>query len=365
VALFLGLLSGTSADAIDAALVDFATSPPCLCAARAYPLPDDFRARVLSLSQHHRLVDPAELAQLDVRAGHLFARAALDLLDHAGISPAQVQAIGSHGQTLYHDPGALFPYTWQIGDAHVIAEQTGITTVADFRRRDIAAGGQGAPLIPLFHQVFLSDTEETRVVLNIGGIANITVLSPSSPLIAFDTGPGNALLDAWAHIHLGVPLDKDGTWAACGHVIPTLLETWLQDPYFQRPPPKSTGRDYFNLSRFSPGAAAPMDVQTTLAALTVQSVAAAMRPYAPRRVLICGGGVHNPVLRAGLQSALPECEVQSSAVFGIDPDWMEALGFAWLAKQRLAGIALNSGIITGARAPLALGAVFAAAAVAY
>jgi anhydro-N-acetylmuramic acid kinase len=360
-ALFLGLLSGTSADAIDAVIADFSYTPPRIIAASAYPFPADFRAQVLTLSQNPAPILPAQLAQLDVRAGHLFAQAACSLLQQANISPHQICALGCHGQTLYHDPHAVFPYTWQIGDPHVIAYQTGITTVADFRRRDIAAGGQGAPLAPLFHNAMLRVAGETRGVLNIGGIANLTVLpsDPTAPLIGFDCGPGNALLDAWAQQCLGQAMDAQGAWAAQGQVDAQLLARWRQDAYFHRPAPKSSGRDYFNLARFHPSAAKPVDIQATLVALTVESAAEAMRSYALQRVLICGGGVHNPLLIKGLQIALPHCTVQSSAELGIDPDWMEALCFAWLAQQRLNETALDCCSITGAQRPQVLGGLFA------
>lgn len=362
--LYLGLISGTSVDAIDAALVRFDPAPRVLAAATsAYPAA--LRARVLDLSQRRDPVALADYAMLDVELGRAFAAAANALLGRAGVERASVRAIGSHGQTLLHAPRGAVPYTLQAGDPNVIAEATGITTVADFRRRDVAAGGEGAPLMPAFHAAFLSSARETRVALNLGGIANITTLSAAGAS-GFDTGPANALLDAWSHRHRGDPHDAHGAWARAGRVDAELLARCLEDPYFALPPPKSTGRDHFNLDWLERrgGAAlarlAPADVQATLAELTATSVADAVRAAAPdaARVVACGGGVHNAHLMERLAAALAPVPLETTDDHGVPADFVEAIGFAWLAKQTLAGAPGNLPSVTGARGPRVLGGIF-------
>lgn len=363
---YIGLMSGTSADAVDAVLVEFADGRPRLLATHAEPLPADLRARVLAL------VRPGaneldRLAQLDGALARLFAQASLTVLEQAGLVPAEVRAIGSHGQTVRHSPGGDEPYTLQLGNPSLIAELTGITVVADFRRRDMAAGGQGAPLAPAFHAAFFQQSAEARAVVNIGGIANVTLLpAPESSVVSgFDTGPGNALLDGWTERHLGLPLDRDGAWGAQGRVLPELLALLLSDPYFALPPPKSTGREYFNLdwldkqlARWGQSAAA-VDVQATLTALTARSIAQAMNRHAlaARELLVCGGGVHNPVLMQRIQAEL-NIPVASTARDGVDPDYLEALGFAWLALRTLEGLPGNLPAVTGARGLRVLGGIY-------
>ena len=329
----------------------------------SHPLPVDFRHAVLTLSQSATAVFPAQLAELDVYAGRLFAEAAQLLLKKAGINAEEITAIGSHGQTLYHQPQGKFPYTWQIGDPNIIAWQTGITTVADFRRKDLAAGGQGAPLVPAFHQATLHNPFENRLVLNIGGIANLTVLpaAPDSTVIGFDTGPGNALLDAWSQQQRGEPFDRNGEWANSYAPDAKLLEKLLTDPYFQKSPPKSTGRDYFNLAWLQKYAIAdlpPGVVQATLLNLTLETISRAVEKFKPQRLLVCGGGVHNAALFAGLTQRLSPCPVQSTAVYGLDPDWLEALCFAWLAKRTLDGQPGNLPTVTGAQQSVVLGGIY-------
>jgi len=363
--LFVGLMSGTSIDAIDAVLVSF-VEPKKLAvqAVHSHPWPPAMRETLLTLSQQNRersLID--EVARLDIETGELFAQATLALLEQAQVSAEQITAIGSPGQTLYHHPQGPIPYTWQLGDPNVITQLTGIPTVADFRRRDIAAGGQGAPLAPAFHHAFLRSNEEKRVVLNLGGIANITLLpsDETEPVIGFDTGPGNGLLDAFAAQQLHSHFDQGGQWAASGKVQPSLLKAFLADPYFSRPAPKTTGRDYFNLewiTRHILGLSlAPQDVQATLCQLTVDSINQAILPYAPQRLLVGGGGVHNNFLIKQLTDTLA-CEVESTQAYGIDPDWVEATCFAWLAKQRLENISNNLPSVTGARTAVVLGSVY-------
>jgi anhydro-N-acetylmuramic acid kinase len=292
------------------------------------------------------------------------------LLHKAGTTPRQILAIGSHGQTVRHAPRVPEPYTVQLGNPSLLAELTDIVTVADFRRRDMAAGGQGAPLAPAFHAAFFRHSDEARVIVNIGGMANITVLpaSPEHPVKGFDTGPGNVLLDAWAKRHLGIPLDQNGAWGGGGQALSDLLDCCLRDPYFALPPPKSTGREYFNLEWLEQKliswgkTAAPRNVQATLVRLTACTVAADIRRHAPetRRVLICGGGVHNQALMGVLQNQLNPMYVQSTADLKIDPDYLEAIGFAWLAKRTLEGLPGNLPEVTGARGLRILGGVYPA-----
>lgn len=362
---FIGLMSGTSIDAIDVALVEFNATTLQLLATHAYPWPSDLRETLLTLSQHTCEKSTLQaIAELDVLSGEIFAQAVLALLEREHIAPHAIRAIGSPGQTLYHSPNSIPPYTWQLGDPNVIAQLTGIPTVADFRRRDIAAGGQGAPLTPSFHNAQFRCTTEKRCVLNIGGIANITVLPTSNdePVIGFDTGPGNALLDAHIYEHCQQRMDTRGEWASGGQVHPPLLHSLLEDPYFRRSPPKSSGRDYFNLNWLKkytqPFTVSAQDVQATLGQLTVESIAQAIERYAPQRVLICGGGVHNPLLMQGLIQKLAHCIVESTAIHGVDPDWVEAISFAWFAKQRLDAQVSNLPSVTGAKQAVVLGAIY-------
>nr|VFK37504.1 MAG: anhydro-N-acetylmuramic acid kinase [Candidatus Kentron sp. TC] len=364
--LFIGLLSGTSMDGIDAALVDLSTSDPILIASRVHPLPTRLRQRLVAVCEHGRdHVD--ELATLDALLGHLFADAAIDLIRQTDHHPKEIRAIGSHGQTIRHRPDIKTPFTVQIADPNIIAERTGITTVADFRRRDMAAGGQGAPLAPAFHQAVFQREGKSRVVANIGGVANITILpsEQNSRIDGFDTGPGNTLLDAWAMRHLGVPIDTDGRWARQGKIHGELLRKLRNDDYFSGPPPKSTGRERFNpdwlqarLAGIHP-TPSPADIQRTLHELTSATLGDAITHHAPdcREVLVCGGGAKNPLLLQGLQQQLPNCLVDTTNRYGIDPDWVEAMAFAWLARQRLQGLPGNMPSVTGARRPVVLGAI--------
>jgi anhydro-N-acetylmuramic acid kinase len=363
--LYLGLISGTSADAIDAALVAFDPAPR-IVAARAFNYPPDVRAAVLSLSRSGAVTSLEALGELDVRVGAAFARAAIALLAETGIAHAAVAAIGSHGQTVRHRPRSNPPFTLQIGDPATIAEQTGITTVADFRRRDVAAGGEGAPLAPGFHAAVLRGQGETRAVLNLGGIANLTLLpaDPAEPVLGFDTGTANCLMDAWSARHLGAARDEGGRLARGGRVDEAALARWMDDPYFARPPPKSTGREEFDLDWLEsrgPLPAAPEDLLATLTELSARTVAAALRAYAPgtQRVIACGGGVHNSFLMERLQAALGAVPLETTRDHGIDPDFVEAALCAWLARERLAGRPGNLPAVTGARGPRVLGAIHA------
>lgn len=363
--LYLGLISGTSADAIDVALATFDPQPR-LVAALAAPYPAALRPRVLALAREKAEINLDELGTLDVELGRAFADAALALLQREGIAPSAVRAIGSHGQTIRHKPALAAPYTLQLGDPNVIAERCGITTVGDFRRRDIAAGGQAAPLVPGLHAALLSDPAQERVVLNLGGIANITVLprDPQAPLRGFDTGPANCLMDGWSLQQRGLGCDERGAWAATGTVHEELLAQLLAEPYFQQTGPKSSGREVFNQDwlqrQLDQRQIAAVDVQATLLALSARSVAAAIRRDAPKaeQVLVCGGGVHNTALMAALAVALAPVQVASTASCGVDPDFVEAMAFAWLARQRLLGLPGNRADVTGARGPRVLGAIY-------
>lgn len=369
--LFLGLISGTSADGIDAALCAFADSVAGdavalrVLAARTFAYPQDLRERVVALARSRAEVTLDALGQLDVAIGERFAEAALALLSAARVEPATVAAIGSHGQTICHRPIGALPFTMQIGDPSVIAERTGITTVADFRRADVAAGGQGAPLLPALHAAVLADPVVPRAILNLGGIGNLTLLIPGHAVIGFDTGPANCLLDAWAARQHGVPRDEGGAWARSGTVDDGLLARCLDDPYFAASPPKSTGREVFNLdwldARLHPGIAAA-DVQATLLALSARTIADALRSHAAdvRELYACGGGVHNGALMNALRGELAGLRVDTTAALGLDPDFVEAAGFAWLARARLAGVPGNLPSVTGASGPRLLGAIYAA-----
>ncbi|HZP68056.1 MAG TPA: anhydro-N-acetylmuramic acid kinase [Rudaea sp.] len=363
---YIGLISGTSADGIDAALVSFAPQP-MLHTALIHPYDDDLRRRILALAQGDGCIALDELGRLDVEIARAFANAAEALLTKAGVDRDRVAAIGSHGQTVRHRPQGVAPYTMQLGDPNVIAEITRITTAADFRRRDLAAGGQGAPLAPAFHAAMIARGEAARVVLNLGGIANITIVprEGGGPVRGFDTGPASCLLDAWMQHERGRAFDEGGKFAASGRVDRRLLERLLAEPYFAAAPPKSTGREVFHLTWLAQKLAGmrveSADVQATLVALTARSIADAVHMHAPdtREVLVCGGGVHNPVLMAAIGQALAPADVASVARLGIDPDFVEAMTFAWLARERLAGRPLaDVPDVTGARGPRALGGVY-------
>ncbi len=362
--LYLGLMSGTSADGIDAALVQFPSSGGCRfvhgLTARWEPV---LRARLVALGEGGPLDSLEELGELDARIAINFAEAANQLLAEAGVDRSQVRAIGSHGQTVRHRPLADPAFTVQLGDGNRIAELTGITTVSDFRRRDVAAGGHGAPLMPAFHLGMLGTADEDRAVLNLGGIANLTLIPHEGAVRGFDTGPANALLDAWCQRHTGRTFDADGTYAASGAVDEGLLAGWRSDPWFALPPPKSTGREQFHLAwaeaHMGEGEYAAADVQATLLELTVATVADALLAQQPRtrRLLVCGGGVHNRQLMKRLAARLPEVQVESSAVHGLDPEYVEAMGFAWLAQRTMDGLAGNLPSVTGATGPRILGAI--------
>ncbi len=360
---YIGLISGTSMDGIDAALVRFGERTVDVVATHEHPYPDTLRLALRRAVETpvDRPID--DIGSLDRQVGERFRDAALALLDESRIRAADVAAIGSHGQTVRHQPDAITPYSLQIGNPATIAAGTGITTVADFRSADIAAGGQGAPLVPPFHDWLFGGGERNRVILNIGGIANVTVLrADASPVVGFDTGPGNTLLDAWIRRHRNMAFDRDGAWAASGSCIDDLLENILAFGYFALEPPKSTGLEDFNLdwlAGFNPDAHAPADVQATLAELTARTVADAIRRHAPatQEVFVCGGGAHNAELLRRLAGNLPETRIESTGAAGLDPDWVEAAAFAWLAMRTLNGESGNLPSVTGASRKVVLGTI--------
>ncbi|MEN1727978.1 MAG: anhydro-N-acetylmuramic acid kinase [Pseudomonadota bacterium] len=359
----VGLISGTSMDGIDAVVVDLNQNPPAILAAGTFPFNEQVQAQLDVLRADPDAYPIARLGELDSHLGQQLAETALAIIAEAGLKPTNIAAIGSHGQTVLHRVDANPPFTLQIGDPGLIADRTGITTVADFRRADVAAGGQGAPLAPLVHQALLASDEENRVVVNLGGIANLTRLHAGEPTLGFDTGPANCFLDFWYRRHHDGRFDHKGQWAATGQVDPTLLAQLLDDPYFRRPPPKSTGIEYFSerwLEARLPDWASdrPGDLQATLAEFTAVSLVDAMRPLNPDRVLLCGGGSHNSDLCRRIEARLGSCPAESTDSFGLPADHVESMLFAWLAAERIAGHPQPTSTITGARQPVFLGVVY-------
>ncbi len=302
--------------------------------------------------------------RLDQALGLAFARAAKTIIERAGLNPNEIVAIGSHGQTVIHQPNASPAISLQLGNCDAIARHTGILTVGQFRQADLAAGGQGAPLAPLLHQGLFSDPSQRRGILNLGGIANLTILRPNQPVVGFDTGPANVFLDLWCRQHNETCFDAGGHWASTGQVHGALLERFLQDPYFQRPAPKSTGIEYFGQHWLNDSLAGleqlvPADVQATLAELTAQSVAMAIEQLGGLdQLIVCGGGAHNTDLLARLKKAMPACVVSIADQWGVGSDHLEAMLFAWLAHERLAKRALDTRSITGANTPVLLGTLY-------
>lgn len=366
--LFIGLMSGTSMDGIDAALVSLGDRECDVLTAIKFDYPDTLREQLINASRRPAECTVDRIGQLDRWVGDCFRDAAVALLERSGHGPASIAAIGSHGQTIRHQPRAGRPFTLQIGDPNVIALGTGITTVADFRRRDIADGGEGAPLAPAFHRWLFATGTGHRAVLNIGGIANVTMLmAEKDPVIGFDTGPGNSLLDGWIRTHRDLPYDDNGAWAGEGSVDESLLGLMLADPYFEQAPPKSTGFEYFNggwvrarLASLGDPRISTADVQATLSELSARTIATSILRFAPDlgEVLVCGGGIHNADLMQRLRSYLTGVEVTSTEAYGLHPDWIEAAAFAWLAKRRLEGKTGNIPEVTGANSPQVLGAIY-------
>tara|TARA_R110000824_G_scaffold156225_2_gene329262 strand:- start:10658 stop:11776 length:1119 start_codon:yes stop_codon:yes gene_type:complete len=365
--LYIGLMSGTSMDAVDCVLADLTESSKVIDFINV-EIPPELKKSLLNLCLENGENQIKELGEADAALGKLFASAALLMLEKHQLSKTQIQAIGSHGQTVRHQPPgqSAQPFSIQIGDPNTIAALTGITTVADFRRKDMALGGQGAPLLPAFHQQIFLSSDKDRIILNIGGMANITLLvKDSAQIIGFDTGPGNILLDLWIQENIGQDWDADGTWAASGSSNSELLEFMLEDPYFATPPPKSTGREHFNKAWLDAALAnyakeiAPQDVQATLVELSSHSIGQAIQSLIPGgEIIVCGGGAKNRQLIQGLSKQLTAFDISISTEHGINSDALEALAFAWFAKQTLQRKPIDLSDITGSSRPHILGGVY-------
>jgi anhydro-N-acetylmuramic acid kinase len=374
--LYIGLMSGTSLDGVDGVLAQLgeATTRPEVLASAHISMPQALRQEFLALNSAGQ--DELHRAALAANAlAGLYADVVRQLLNRSGTKPAQVQAIGAHGQTVRHQPQAIdgVGYTVQLNQVALLAEYCGITVVADFRSRDLAAGGQGAPLVPPFHLAVFGDAQESRAVLNLGGISNITLLPASAVpsggggLLGFDCGPGNALMDAWCERHTGAAFDDQGAWAAQGQVDAGLLAVMQREPFFRQAPPKSTGRDLFNgawlaqhVSTYA--ACAPVDVQATLTELTAWACAQALSNAAGKyqRLVVCGGGARNVFLMQRLAALLPSVRLSTTQDWGVAPSDVEALAFAWLAQQTMQAKAASVPAVTGARGARILGAIYRA-----
>jgi len=362
---FIGLMSGTSMDGIDAVAVDFSAFPPVICATDIISISPVLKEKIVALCK------PGEneierMGELDVELGELFAAAVTSVVEKAGLTVEEIRAVGSHGQTIRHMPRGDRPFTLQIGDPNIIAQRTGMTTVADFRRRDIAAGGEGAPLAPAYHHWLMRG--KSGAVVNIGGMANVTLLpvNDSDPVVGFDTGPGNVLMDYWINRSSGKSMDRDGGFARQGNVSDTLLNTMRSDTFFSQPPPKSTGRELFNgdwVDACMQSLVEPLsaeDVAATLCELTASTITDAVHEHQAggQQLLVCGGGAHNTFMLERISAHLPGWAVSSSATVGVDPDWVEATAFAWLARQTICGEIGNLPSVTGADQSVILGAIF-------
>ena len=363
-------MSGTSIDGIDAALVDFSNEQHRVIGFNYSPWPEQTAKQIKEISvPGQNEID--RLGVLDLELADLFAKSTLELLNKNSIDPAQIRAIGSHGQTIRHRPDLRRPFTLQIGDPNRIAEQTGICVVSDFRRRDMAAGGQGAPLVPAYHAARFAKPGEFRVILNIGGIANITLLpaNPRAPILGFDTGPGNTLINTWIQDQMDRTFDQSGDWAAGGKLLPDLLGDLKSDPYFRNPVPKTTGPEYFShawlTAKLQGCSASPQDIQTTLTVFIAEIVADAIAEHAPdcERVIACGGGVHNKVMMGYLADILGDVPLETSQKHGIDPEQLESIAFAWLARRTLNSLTGNLPSVTGASHPVILGGIYPAGAI--
>ncbi len=366
--LYIGVMSGTSMDGVDTALVSIDEHSTKLIQHNFFPMQDPLRQSVLDLCLS-RQTSLQQVGEIDHQLGHLFADAVLQLLEKSGYRADDIKAIGCHGQTVYHLSQGQYPFTMQLGDANIMAVKTGITTVADFRRKDMALGGQGAPLVPAFHQTIFPAQDSTVVVLNIGGIANISVMQPDMPVIGYDTGPGNILLDAWIQQIQGKKYDADARFALSGKVIPELLTRLIQDPFFSQPAPKSSGREHFNLNwlqthlRHFPQHLPAEDIQATLAELTAQTIVSDIDKFHSGlhpELLVCGGGANNPLLMNKLIEKLPQWTVATTTEKGVDGDYMEAIAFAWLAQRCIHQLPSNLPEVTGAAAPISLGVIYPA-----
>lgn len=364
--IYIGLMSGTSLDGVDVAIVDFGEHPPRLLHCSTTPYDKAIRQRLHNLCQSESTTLD-NLYSLDAELGELYADSVNQALENASLDRARIIAIGCHGQTIRHSPDSARPYTAQIGDPNRIAALTGISTVADFRRKDIALGGQAAPLAPAFHRFLFHVDDENRALINIGGIANITYLpgKPTAPILGFDTGPGNTLLNYWNELHQGSPFDNAGAWARTGRIIDDLLESMITtEGYFRLESPKSTGTEYFNsywLTPFLSDEYAANDVQATLVELTVTTIANALSELPElANCFVCGGGARNQYMLERLELSLPQCNLATTNVLGLDPDFVEAVAFAWLARERFNLRNGNIPAVTRAQRATVLGGIYAA-----
>jgi len=351
-------MSGTSLDGVDVVLCPVGPDGIELAASLSYPFDEMLRTDILRVIEWGTTL--SEIGAIDRRLGMLFADAVEALIEEHALDVGQIEAIGLHGQTLWHEPDGEMPFTMQLGDPNIVCARTGIKTVADFRRKDMGFGGQGAPFTPVFHQFIFEKLEGRSVVVNIGGMANITVIG--EPLLGYDTGPGNVLIDSWCRVHFNTPYDSEGTIAQRGEVGEKMLEAMLADPYFSLPAPKSTGRERFNPDWLSPFLKAGMrsdSVLSTLTELTARSISDEVKKYAPERLLLCGGGAKNVYLRGRIASMLEGVEVVRTDEYGIPGDWMEAMAFAWLACKRINGEAVALKSVTGASQNTILGGIYA------
>ena len=358
--LIIGMLSGTSRDGVDAVLVNFSHGSMDILHATCTPYPPAIKLTLDQLLETGKPPDKEVASLLDETLGRFFARIAQDLVREAGMEMRDIHAIGSHGQNVWHQPWGENPVTIQLGKGDLIARNTGTLVIADFRTADVKAGGQGAPLAPLLHQYLFHSEKEDRAVLNLGGIANLTILPASGGVTGFDCGPGNCLMDAWTYRHLRKDYDDNGRWAAKGKPDTDLLNRMLSDAYFKQPPPKSTGLEHFNIAwlenHLGDTPPAEVNVQATLAELTAISISGSLdEDGLPGRLLVCGGGVHNAFLMRRIAAALPDVIVTSTARYGADPDWVEGLLFAWLARERLNQRPQDTPPVTGADHPVLLG----------
>ncbi|KAE9539015.1 anhydro-N-acetylmuramic acid kinase [Ursidibacter maritimus] len=370
-AYYIGVMSGTSLDGVDLALMDFAQTPPKLIASDFTSMPEPLRFAIGEIVKKGE-VTLQQLGEVDHQLGLLYADCINHFLTKQGLKASQIEAIGCHGQTIWHSPQSPFPFTTQIGDMSLVAVKTGITTVGDFRRKDMAYGGQGAPLVPAFHQAFFADEQRITAVLNIGGISNVSLLVPDQETIGYDIGAGNTLLDLWIETRQGKRFDQNGEWARTGQIDQQLLDILLDEPFFQQPPPKSTGRELFNLQWLQKKLAqyhailpsiSAENVQRTLLEFTAQTIADALQKinnpqHLPCILLICGGGARNVLLMERITALLPHWQVSTTTEYGLDIDYVEAAAFAWLAYQRIHHLPSNLPSVTGATQAVSLGAIF-------
>jgi len=363
-------MSGTSLDAVDSVVTSIDAKRTHLISSYQHPIPAALRQQILAICNGQSTTIQT-VGLIDHKLGKLFATTVNELLGHAQLLPQQIKAIGSHGQTLFHQPSGPTPFTMQLGDANLIATLTGIDTIADFRRIDMALGGQGAPLVPAFHQYLFKQRDSTTVVLNIGGIANISVIPVDGEVSGYDTGPGNLLMDAWCEKHTGQQYDQDGHWARQGDINEPLFKSLMADPFISKTAPKSTGREHYNLNwlekqisklKLQIPLSAP-DVQRTLLEFTVCSVTTQVHAHKQGEsceLLVCGGGASNPLLTELLQLHLPDWQVMTSSERGVPSDYMEAMAFAWLARQKIHNQPSNLPEVTGATHQASLGVTYSA-----